>query len=296
MKVFITGGTGYVGSRIVRDLLDAGHEVVALVRDGSKSKLPVDPDRIEIVRGDALIPESFSKAIEDCDAVIHLIAIIREFPRKGITFEKLNLETTRNVLNEAVKHDITRFVYMSALGAKHDSPSGYFTTKARSEDLVRDSGLEYSIFRPSIIHGPGDEFINYFAGIMRTFHVIPIIGAGTYRMQPIHLRNVSQAFVQSLTSEVAVNKTYEVAGPDRYQYRDMMQKIKEAAGAWAIPMYQPKSLMVMLAKVLQYFAFFPVTEAQIIMLYDENITDDERIWEDFDFKPIGFEEGLREYL
>lgn len=296
MKVFVTGGTGYVGSQIIQDLLNAGHEVTALVREGSESKLSADPDRIEIVKGDALEQESFSGALADCDAVIHLIAIIREFPQKGITFEKMNFETTKNVLEAARKHSISRFVYMSALGAKHDSKSSYFTTKAASEDLVKESGIDYTIFRPSIIHGPDDEFINYFAGIMRTFHVIPIIGAGRYRMQPIHLRNVSQAFVQSLTSVVAVNKTYEIAGPDRYPYRDMMGTIKGATGTWAIPMYQPKLLMVILAKLFQHFAFFPVTEAQIIMLYDENITEDNRIWEDFDIEPIGFEEGLREYL
>lgn len=296
MKVFVTGGTGYVGSQIVQDLLGAGHEVSALVREGSESKLPAESEQIEIVRGDALEPESFSDALAGCKAVIHLIAIIREFPQRGITFEKMNFETTRNVLEAAQKHDISRFIYLSALGAKHDSESGYFNTKAASEDLIKESGLDYTIFRPSIIHGPNDEFINYFAGIIRTFHVIPIIGAGSYRMQPIHLRNVSQAFVQSMTSDVAVNKTYEVAGPDRYRYRDMMQKVKAATGTWAIPMFQPKLLMVMLAKVFQHFAFFPVTEAQITMLYDENITDDTRIWEDFDIEPIGFEESLKEYL
>jgi len=296
MRVFLTGGTGYVGSRILQDLLSTGHEVSALVRPGSESKLPVNSDEITVVHGDILDKSSFSEALSQCDAAIHLIGIIREFPGKGITFEKFHVQATQNVLDAARENNIGRYVHMSALGARIDSPSGYFATKARAEELVVSSGLDYTIFKPSIIYGENDDFINYFAGIIKTFHVIPIIGKGTYRMQPISVKDVSQLFTQALTNSSAIGKTYEVAGPDRYEYKEMMQIVKSAIGTWAIPVHTPRAIMSPMAKLFQHFRFFPVTNDQIIMLYDENITDDTRIFEDFDIEPTPFREGIEAYL
>jgi len=296
MNVFLTGGTGYVGSRILQDLLSEGHQVSALVRPGSESKLPVDPQKMTVVHGEILDKSSFSDALGECEAIIHLIGIIREFPGKGITFEKFHLEATQNILAAAKEHHISRYIHMSALGARKDSASGYFSTKARAEEFVTSSGLDYTIFKPSIIFGANDDFINYFAGIMKTFHVIPIIGKGTYRMQPIAVQDIGELFVQSLTTPASIGKTYEVAGPDRYEYKEMMQVVKRMIGTWAIPIHTPKALMSPMAKLFQHFRFFPVTNDQIIMLYDENITDDTRIYEDFTIEPTPFKQGIEAYL
>lgn len=296
MRVFLTGGTGYVGGHILEHLLEAGHEVTALVRPGSEEKLPVPREKITVTIGDARDQESFSSTLGDCDAVIHIIGIIREFPHRGITFEDFHVSATRNVLNAAREHGVKRYLHQSALGAKHDSPSGYFTTKARAEDLVRESGLDYTIFRPSITFGPDDEFINYFVGIMRTFHVIPLIGAARYRMQPVAIGDLCRVFVNALTAEESLGETYELAGPDRYEYKEMMKTVRRITGLWALPVHLPKPMMQIMAKLFQRFAFFPVTEAQITMLYDENITDDTRVWELFDIERTGFEEGIGEYL
>ena len=296
MKVFLTGGTGYVGSHVLQALLDAGHEVVALVRPGSESDLPVAENTVDIVPGDALVKESYVHALEDCEAIIHLIGIIREFPQRGITFEKLHVDATRNILDAAREHGISRFIHMSALGAKSDSKSGYFKTKARAEAQVEESGMDYTIIRPSIIFGPDDDFINYFVGMMKSFHVIPIIGDGRYRMQPVYVNDVSQAFVRSLQTSASVGKTYEVAGPTQYIYKEMIKIVRSTINTWALIIHPPKTLMTLLAKMFQYFAFFPVTEAQIIMLYDENITDDDRWKDDLNIAPKNFEKTIAEYL
>lgn len=296
MKVFLTGGTGYVGSRILQNLLSAGHEVSALVRPGSESKLPVDSQKVTVVHGDVLNKSSFLEALGRCDAVIHLIGIIRKFPGKGVTFEKFHIQATHNMIAAAKEHGIKRYIHMSALGARKDSPSGYFSTKARAEELVVSCRLDYTIFKPSIIYGENDDFINYFAGIMKTFHVIPIIGKGTYRMQPIAVQDIGDLFVQSLTTPASIGKIYAVAGPDRYEYKEMMQVVKRALGTWAIPVHTPRLLMSSLAKSFQRFRFFPVTTDQIIMLYDENITDDTRMYQDFSIEPTPFKEGIEAYL
>lgn len=296
MNVFLTGATGYVGGRILRELLSAGHKITALVRPESESKLPVDPEKITIVHGDALDKPSFTHALIECDAVIHLIGIIRAFPGRGMTFEKYHVQATQNLLEAAREYEVRRFIHMSALGAHPESPSGYFSSKAKAEELVRASGLEYTIFKPSIIFGKNDDFINYFAEIMKTFHVIPIIGKGDYRMQPIAVQDIARLFVQSLTTSVSRGKMYEVAGLDRYRYTEMMQIIKRTLNTWAIPVHTPKALMILFAKLFQGFQFFPVTNDQIIMLYDENITDETQFREDFDVELTSFESGIAAYL
>lgn len=296
MHVFLTGTTGFVGTNLARELVEQGHTVSALVRSGSEDKLPGFGNKITPVYGDILEPESYRHALAGCDAVIHLIGIRREFPQQDITYQKLHIKATQNIVNAAEQQGIQRYIHMSALGVSPDSASGYFRSKAEAERLVRNSSLEYTIFRPSIIFGPGDDFINYFADIMSTFHVIPIVGRGTYRMQPIFISDLCRIFTQSLDKKMTMGENFEVAGPDRYMYRDMMNVIKKILDTWAVAMYTPKLLMKGLAKLFQYYQFFPITEDQIVMLYAENITDDNRIFQILDFEPTGFGEGLQPYL
>jgi len=296
MKVLLTGATGFVGGHLTRELIAKGHSVVPLIRPGSEKQLPGKDDKITPVYGDILKPETFRKALGECDAVIHLIGIRREFPQRGITYQKLHIEATRNIVQIAEESGIRRYVHMSALGTSPDSASGYFRSKATAEELVRNSSLEYTIFSPSIIFGPGDEFINYFADVISTFHVIPIVGLGTYRMQPVYIKDLCQIFEQSLTAKNTINECFDIAGPDRFEYREMMQVVKDVAEIKALPVYAPKFLMQGMAKLFQYYKFFPITEDQIVMLYAENITDDHRIFENLGIRQTGFKEGLQMYL
>ena len=296
MKVFLTGATGFVGSHILQDLLEAKHTVVALVREGSESKLPVNPEQLEIVQGDALNKSSYQESISGCDAVINLIGIIREFPQKGINFERMHVRTTQFLVEAGLAKDVDRYIQMSALGVSHESDSKYFTTKARAEDMIRASGLNHTIIRPSLIFGPGDEFINYFADIIRKFHTIPVIGHGKYRMEPVYIEDVSQTFVQSLDKPETMNQTFEIGGPERFEYEEMMHIVKRALGTWAITIHYPKSLMMTLASMLQYYKFFPLTTDQIIQLFEENITDDDTVYKVFDIQPTPFEETINGYL
>jgi NADH dehydrogenase len=296
MKVFLTGATGFVGNQILRDLIEAEHTVKALVREGSESKLPVNPEQLEIVQGDALDKSSYHGSLSDCDAVINLIGIIREFPKQGINFERMHVRTTQFLVETALAEGVDRYVQMSALGVSHDSDSKYFTTKARAEDMIRASGLKHTIIRPSLIFGPGDEFINYFADIIRKFHTIPVIGHGKYRMEPVYIKDVSKAFVQSLDKPETINQTFEMGGPERFEYEEMMHTVKKALGTWALTIHYPKSLMMTLAGILQYYKFFPLTTDQIIQLFEENITDDDSVYQVYDIQPTPFEETINGYL
>ena len=181
MKVFVTGATGFVGTYVVRRLLDAEHEVRVLVRPGSDAKLGDVADRVEVVHGDVTNAETLVGQLDGCEAVIHLVGVLlREDARHGASFEKIHLEGARHVIDAAKAAGVTRFVLMSANGAKprEDAISAYQWTKYEAEEYLKQSGMDYVILRPSVIFGrpgPGQpEFATELSGSLLRIPLIPL--------------------------------------------------------------------------------------------------------------------------
>ncbi|MBO8173398.1 MAG: complex I NDUFA9 subunit family protein [Bacillaceae bacterium] len=299
MNIFITGGTGFVGRAMVRYLLGKGHHLRCLVRPGSRHKLDI-PDytqsRVAIVEGDLHDPQKLAEGIQDADAVIHLVGIIREFPRKGITFDKIHIEGTRHMVNAARENGIKRFVHMSALGARPNATSAYHRSKYEAEQIVMQSGIPHVIFQPSVIYGPDDEFINMLAGLAR-LPVTPVIGDGEYKLQPVALETVCRVFEQALEHPQSPSSLYEVGGPDVLSYNDMLDKIGEVIHTRVRKLHQPLWLMKPMIQALEGFAFFPITSNQLTMLLEGNVCrDGERLYQDFEIDPIPFVQGIKRFL
>src|SRR6056297_1511415 len=197
MRVFVTGGTGFVGREVIRQLTAAGHQVIALVRQGSTEKLP-QKENVKIQFGDITEPEELASGMRDCDALIHLVGIIRAFPDKGVTFERLHVDATQNALAAAKTSGITKILHMSANGAQKDSEIDYQKTKWRAEQLVRESGCDWTIFRPTIIFGAAGEFIEMLGDLVRKSPVVPVFADGQYRLQPVAVEQVAETFVKAL--------------------------------------------------------------------------------------------------
>lgn len=290
MKIFIAGGTGFVGGHVIRELMGRGHQLRLLVHRGAA------PEGGERVEGDVSRPESFEQGVEGCDAMINLVGIIREFPSKGVTFEQLHVQATANLLAAAKKAGIRRYVQMSALGTRPNAVSRYHRTKFRAEELVRDSGLEWTILRPSLIFGPHDAFINMLADQLRLAPAMPVIGHGAYRLQPIHADDVARCFALALEMPATVGQCFELCGNDRLTYVDMLDAIASAMGRPAPPKLRlPLGMMKLVIPVMQAMPQFPITMDQLQMLVEENICDG-RWKETFGFEPRGFREGIGEYL
>src|SRR5215469_6545647 len=210
MKVFVTGATGFVGLEVVKQLELSGHTVRALVRNVGFHQAFNSKQGFETHTGDILDPNSLKGGMAGTEAVIHLVGIISEAGEK--TFENIHREGTRNVLRAAQESGVRRFVHMSALGTRAHALARYHQTKWEAEEFVRQRGLDFTIFRPSIIYGPNDHFLNLFAKLIRWSPVLPVIGAGEGRMQPIAVEQVARAFVVSLTERHALGQTYELCG------------------------------------------------------------------------------------
>lgn len=292
MKVFVTGGTGFVGGHLLKSLLTEGHTVRLLVR---RKKDGGEPG-VEQVVGDVTERGSIMEAAAGCDAVIHLVGIIREFPAKGITFDALHVAGTRNVVDGAKAAGIRRYLHMSALGTRSGASSAYHRTKFAAEEYVRASGLDYTIFRPSIIFGPGDDFINRLAGYIRSYPAVPVIGDGEYRLQPISVEDVARCYKEALRMPQTIGNTYELCGKDRFSYNDLLDVIARALGRGKVrKLPAPLAVMKGIVPFLQKLPSFPITTDQIAMLVEENICDGS--WRTtFFFEPQSFEEGIKKYL
>lgn len=292
MKIFLTGGTGFIGGHLRRELLQKGHQIRLLTRRREEGL----EDGVEQVEGDVTRVDTFTGKVKGCDAVINLVGIIREFPGRGITFERLHVGATRNVINAARDAGVQRLLQMSALGTRPSAVSGYHRSKFRAEEEVRQSGLDWTIFRPSIVFGPKDDFINKLAGYIRSYPAIPVIGDGVYRMQPISADDVARCFAMALEMPETIGKAFDLCGTDRLRYIDMLDTIGRVMGKRHVTkLFSPLPVMKAIVPLLQVFSFFPITMDQILMLTEENICDGS--WrETFRFDPVRFEAGIARYL
>lgn len=295
MRVLITGATGFVGNYVVQELLARGHEVRCLVRPGSEEKLK-ERERVEIAAGDVTAAGAVAAAARGCDAVINLVGIIREFPGRGVTFEKAHVQATANALKAAQDAGASRFLQMSALGARGAPADPYHLTNFRADELVQQSGIPYTIFRPSIIYGPGDQSINLFARQIKTLRLVPVVGNGLYQMQPVPVATVARAFALALELPHTENRVYEVGGPEPLAFNAIIDTLAEVLGRRVLKVHVLVWSLRILTGLFGRFPWFPLTTGQIRMLLEGNTCDPAAFYEDFGLEAVPFREGLARYL
>jgi len=289
-RVFITGGTGFVGGAIRRALGDRPQRL--LVRDRTRYGA-LASDAVELVEGDVTKPDSLRGTMDGCDAVIHLVAVIVE--EGGATFDGVIRQGTQNVVVEAQRAKIQRFFQMSAMGTLHDPHYGYYEAKWQAEQVVKGSGIPWTIFRPSVIFGAGDEFVTTLAGLVKLAPVIPVVGSGRSKFQPVSAAEVALAFCRALDDPTTVDQTYELGGGKTYSYEEMLDVIAAALGKRKPKLHVPVGLMmpiVKLSKSLPKALRPPVTEEQLKMLALDNATDHSATAELIGRPPLSLEDGI----
>ena len=295
-RIFVTGATGFVGHAVVRALLADGFLVRCLVRQGSEAALK-GFESIDRVPGDVLEPAGLAAAVEGCGAVVHLVGIIRESPARGITFDRLHTQATANMLAVAREAGIKRYVQMSAVGTRPGATSRYHQSKWQAEEIVRASALDWTIVRPSLIYGPGDEFVSVLARMIRRLPAAPVLGDGQYRVQPVAVEHVAEGFARALRLPLSVSQTYEVGGPESCRFVELLDQIGAALGVPRVrKLHVPLGAVRAMARAFGWLPFFPVTTDQLIMLEEGNVTDPRRFYSDFEITPEPLATGLQRML
>jgi uncharacterized protein YbjT (DUF2867 family) len=287
------GGTGFVGKAVIRALLAQGFLVRCLVRPGSEHNLK-GFESIDRVPGDVLQPDGLTASVEGCSALVHLVGIIREQRGRGVTFERLHIQATRNMLQLARAAGIKRFAQMSALGTRPGARARYHRTKWEAEEAVRASDLEWTILRPSIIFGRGDAFMSVLGRAVKRLPVMPVLGDGRYRLQPIAVEQVAEGFVRTLRMPESVRQTYEVAGPTPYAFVDLLDAVGRAVGRPRVrKVHVPLAPVRAMTRALDWLPFYPLSTDQLIMLEEESVTDPSRFFTELGLQPEPLAAGLK---
>ncbi len=285
MRVAITGGSGFVGSHTARALLGAGHEVVLAFR-GTRRVTP--RYGLSIARADVVDGHGLTEAFAGCDAVVHLVAIIREKGKQ--TFDSVIRRGTENVVSAAAAAGIGHLVYVSAIGADPDPRFPYHYSKWLAEQAVRISGIPFTILRPSLIFGPGDGFFTTLRGLVRySIPVLPVAGDGGALFQPISVDDVVRCITISLERGPALRQI-EIGGPEQLTYDEIIDVIHDAIGAgMRIKAHIPVAALMPVAAVMdRVLPNPPVTPAQLRMLARHNITRIDAVPTAFGFAPSSF--------
>lgn len=273
-NVLLIGGTGYVGDVMRYRIRDAGYTVRLLTRssDGHDRH---QSEGFEPVLGDATNADSIVRALDGVDAVVNLVAIIKE--QGGVTFEQMNYQASVNVANAARQAGVRRMIQMSALGAGNLPDYPYHYNKWRAENHIKDLGLDWTIFRPSIIFGPGDkaQFITQLADVVKKAPLIPVVGDGKTPFQPLHLNDVSDAFVRALDDSTTIGETYELGGPDRVTYEEILDEVARTLDKRKPKIHLPPALIQLAVTIMNPLPLIepPVTTEQLKMLKLDNSTD-----------------------
>jgi uncharacterized protein YbjT (DUF2867 family) len=301
-RIFITGGAGFVGSAVVEELISRGCAINALTKGRSLPSLKGD---VKSFKGDLFDEKVLDEGMAGCDAVIHLVGIIMEKPAKGITFEKIHHQGTRMAVDAAKRAGIKRYIQMSALGSRPDAVANYHKTKWRAEEYIRASGLDWTIIRPSMIHGPRGEFMKMEAKWAKKaappFIFMPYFGAGFFgtrgagMLQPVYVKDVARAFADALTNAKTVGQLYEIGGSEKLTWPQMHRLAARAIvghDRWVlgIPVWYANALASIAPASL-----LPFNRDQVIMSQEDNTCDLAHFAEDFGWMPEGFTDALGEY-
>ena len=291
--ILVTGGTGFVGSHIVKRLYREKMKTRCLVRKGSNVKR-LNELGIELAYGDLTDKGSLKKALEGVETVIHLIGIIVE--RKGATFEIIHTQGTRALVNACKDAGVKRFIYISALGSRENARSRYHSTKWEAEQAIIKSGMEYVILRPSIMIGERGEFITMLSGIIQKAPLIPVIGAKS-KVQPIYVENTADCVVRSLVEPKISQKIFEIGGPQQMTYRELFLTLSDVLKIKKPVLGIPIWLMWPAAYILERLMEKPpITTQQLIMLQEDNICDIREMQEVFDLQLMPLREALKTFL
>ena len=283
MLVLVTGATGFVGRRVVQELQAHHHDVRCLVHTPGRERL--FPDRsVEVHYGSIFDRAALTEAFHHVDAVIHLVGIIRE--TRSTSFDQVHRQGLGNVIAVALEANIKHLIHVSAIGATNNPEYAYLSSKWRGEQELIGSGLPCTIFRPSVMFGEGDEFVNSLAGMLRSAPLMPIIGSGRNRFQPIAVEDVAKCLALAVGREDLKGRTIELGGPEQLSYNEMVSVVARTLAIRRLRIHVPVWMMYVAAAIMErLLPRAPITTDQLRMVSLRNVAEPDVVENTFGFTP-----------
>jgi uncharacterized protein YbjT (DUF2867 family) len=292
VKVLVTGGTGFIGPKVVHALRAQGREVRALVRRPEQAT-QLAGWGAELVAGDLTDPASLRAAVDGCSHVVHLVSILKGSPGD---FHRVMTQGTADLLAAAKDARVERFVLMSALGTTETTKDTipYFASKWAMEQETARSGLEYTIFRPGFVFGRDGGALPLFIKQVKYSPVVTVIGSGLQRIQPIWVDDVAEYLARGVDQPQAANRTFEIGGPDVVTWNELYLKIAKVLGKRRKLVHVPAGLARTGARLTQWAPGAPLTTDQVAMIEaGDNVATRTDAVDTFRLPLVSLEEQLR---
>ncbi|WP_165423756.1 SDR family oxidoreductase [Ktedonosporobacter rubrisoli] len=289
--ILITGATGYVGSHLAQRLAETGERPRCLVRDLDKSARVLPVEKLEIVQGDTTRIDSLEPAVKGIDTIVHCAFITADRKQLGPDFyDATNVQGTANLVQVAQAAGVKRVIEIGGLGTKPDRPGSYMQGRYAAELLLSQSTLEWTIIRPSVLFGKDAPFIKGLVELIRSAPVVPLIGGGGMKFQPIYVEDVVSVIIEVLREpERTTNKIYTIGGPAYYTFAQILAELLKATHKRRPRVYAPKALVGLAAALMEaVLPNPPLTKAAMTLFTFDNVTDLDSVERDFGFRPMSF--------
>jgi NADH dehydrogenase len=296
--ILVSGGTGFIGSAVVKELLRRGEQVAALGRDAEKIRRRLGTD-VEPRQADVRELGTLHAAMAGVEVVVDAV----QFPgspienrRKGWTFEEVDLKGTRHQVDAAREAGVRRFVYVSGVGASKQADEHWFRYKWEAEKYVQDSGLDWCVVRPTWVYGPADVSLNRFLGLAKLLPFVPMFGDGNQRMQPVFIDDVARVLADAATKPEAAGHVFELGGPDVVSMNDVIRTALDVQGKKRGLLHQPVFAGKMLGRLAGILPSPPLSADAIEFITKPAVADNDAVMAVLHPRLTPLREGLETYL
>ena len=295
-KICILGGTGFVGKHLLSRLAAEGHELTVLTRHRERNRDLLVLPTVKLIQGDIHNESVLRTHFIGQDVVINLVGILNESSHNGKGFQRAHVQLTQKLIEACETNGVHRVLHMSALGASaKKKTSHYLLSKGQAEDLIHIiDTLQVTTFRPSVIFGPGDSFLNRFYGLLKLVSVLPL-ACPKARFSPVYVGDVVEAFVHALHNPASIGQRYNLCGPKTYTLKELVQYTAQFLNEKKIILGLPQSLSRLQAYLLEYVPGKPFSVDNFHSLQLDSVCD-EPFPAEFGIRPHRLEEIVPSYL
>jgi len=296
--ILVAGGSGFIGSAVVRRLIREGREVAVMTAYPARSRARIESMGARVIQGDVRDAGSLERAVAGAETVVQALTFPTfpvEKPRRGFTFEEFDHRGTERLVRAAVRAGAGRVVFGSGAGAAPDAPKVWFRAKWAGEEAVRAAGIDHAIIRPSWVYGPEDRALNRFVAFHRWLPFVPVVGDGRQRLQPVFVEDVADAFAQAAGAE-GPKGTFEIGGPDVLTMNEVLATMMEARGKRKPLVHFPVALPKLAGFFLQFLPNAPLSPDAVEFVTGDALADTGPLLAAFHLTLTPLRDGLATYL